>query len=108
MRARNLNTHLPHTTFSKETALSQCKLALFLILICLSSFISAQEYPDSPTDSLSDFADILDQDTETRIREMLSTFQQSKQVEMKVVIIDSMSDYGFNGVLVMPAETTAY
>jgi uncharacterized protein len=95
MRPRNLKT--PYTTFSKETALSQYKLALFLIILCLSSFASSQVYPARPADSLNDFADVLDQDSETRIREMLSRFKQNRQIEMKVITIGSVTDYGFDG-----------
>jgi uncharacterized protein len=68
-----------------------------LLAFFLPSWVSAQNYPDRPPEFVSDFANILDDETELRITRRLTELKQSRDVEMKLVTIDSVSDYGFDG-----------
>lgn len=77
--------------------MSRLTLPLLLTFLFLSGSLAAQNYPDRPSASVSDFANILDDETEVRLTGMLTELMQSQDVEMKLVTIESMSDYGFVG-----------
>lgn len=77
--------------------MSRFNLPLFLTFLFLSTLVSAQNYPERPVEFVSDFANILDDQAEQRITEVLSELKQSRDVEMKVVTIESISNYGFDG-----------
>jgi uncharacterized protein len=77
--------------------MSRFNLPLFLTFLFLSTLASAQNYPERDSGFVNDFANILDDQAEQRIIEALSELKQSRDVEMKLVTIDSISDYGFDG-----------
>lgn len=76
--------------------MAQFKSLLF-ILIFLSTFSCAQNYPARESQFVNDFANILDEQAEERITQALTELQQSRDVEMTVVTIESISNYGFDG-----------
>jgi uncharacterized protein len=80
-----------------EATMNRFTQTLFLTFLFLSSWVSAQNYPDRPTEFVSDFADILDEETEQRITATLTELKQSRDAEMKLVTINSIADYGFDG-----------
>ncbi len=73
------------------------KLPLFFLLLFLSAWLPAQNYPARESEFINDFANILDEQTEQRIIRTLSELKQSRNLEMTVVTIQSMTRYGFNG-----------
>ena len=74
-----------------------CKLPLFFLLLFLSAWLSAQNYPLRESEFVNDFARILDEPTKQQIIQTLSELKQSRDVEMTVVTIQSMAQYGFKG-----------
>ncbi len=77
--------------------MSRFNLPLFLTFLFLSTLASAQNYPEQDSRFVNDFANILDDQAEQRITEAISELKQSRDVEMKLVTINSIADYGFDG-----------
>lgn len=71
--------------------------SFLLILLFSSSFVSAQGYPARESAFVNDFANILDDQAEERITAALTELKQSRDVEMTVVTIESITNYGFDG-----------
>jgi uncharacterized protein len=92
----NIRDSIGATILTMEARVAQFKSLLF-IFVFLSSFASAQNYPARESQFVNDFANILDDQTEERITQALSELQQSRNVEMTVVTLESMTDYGFSG-----------
>lgn len=77
--------------------MNRLTLPLFLSFLFLSASLVAQTYPDRPAEFVSDFANIMDDEEEQRITLSLSDLKQSRDLEMKIVTINTMADYGFTG-----------
>jgi uncharacterized protein len=64
------------------------------IILCLPSLAFAQDYPTSQSLYVNDFAGLIDAETETRLTATLKNLQKNQGIEMTVVTIGSVSDYG--------------
>lgn len=75
-----------------------------LMLLCLPSLSFAQSYPAPLSPYVSDYADVIDAETEARITQTLQDLKAKDGVEMRVVTINNVSDY--NSTLSVPDFTT--
>ncbi|WP_323781578.1 TPM domain-containing protein [Thalassovita sp.] len=70
-------------------------LALFIGMTSIS--VQAQTYPDYTETYVNDFADLLPDADEERIRAKLKELREERDIEFTVVTIGLMSDYGYVG-----------
>jgi uncharacterized protein len=69
-----------------------------IVALCLSTLsASAQNYPQATSTYVNDFADLLDSKTEARVEQILRDAKNERDLEITVVTIGSMSDFGFSG-----------
>ena len=64
----------------------------FLLLI--PTLVWAQNYPQSRSSFVNDFAELIDPETEARITQTLKDLRENQGIEMTVVTIGSVRDYG--------------
>ncbi|MCR8723252.1 TPM domain-containing protein [Frigidibacter sp. ROC022] len=67
--------------------------ALLIALGTAAGPARAQTYPDHVTDTVNDFADLLDDEAEARITDELVSLREDIGVEMTVVTIKALADY---------------
>ena len=69
---------------------------LLVLIAFLASPVFAQEvaYPSATSATINDMADVLPEETKTRLSEALRTLSREKGVALVVVTIDSRADYG--------------
>jgi len=70
---------------------------IFVLIAALLTFalpMKAQDLPQPVNDFVSDFANLLDPETEARITNQLVTIRNDLDLEMTVVTIESRHDYG--------------
>ncbi len=67
-----------------------------LLAFCTSSMAFAQNYPLPLSPYVSDYADVIDAETEARITQVLQSLKTENGVEMRVVTINRVADYNTN------------
>lgn len=73
---------------------------LFLVFaVWVPIVVQAQTYPDYTETYVNDFADLLSDVDEDRIRDKLIELREKKDIEFTVVTINTMSDYGHSGAI---------
>ncbi len=70
------------------------RLIFVLCLLILPVAAFSQTFPQAQSSYVNDFANIIDAETERRITQDLVALRTDRGVEMTVVTIDRMSDYG--------------
>lgn len=70
-----------------------------LILTVFSNAVVAQQLPDYTELFINDFADLLPDEDEARVRGKLRELKDKKGIEFTVVTIHSMQDYGHQGAI---------
>ena len=76
--------------------LARCLLAITTLF---GFSVQAQELPDPVTSYVSDFANLLDPETEARITKQLVQIRTDLDLEMTVVTVESRHDYGNVGTI---------
>jgi len=71
------------------------RTTLFIAALCILSgpLLAAQDLP-SPRGYVSDFADVISEDTEYRISQMADTIEKATTVEIAVVTVPNLGSYG--------------
>ena len=67
-----------------------------LMAFCTSGMAFAQNYPSPLSPYVSDYADVIDAETEARITQVLQSLKAENGVEMRVVTINRVADYNTN------------
>ncbi|KAB7616122.1 TPM domain-containing protein [Amylibacter sp. SFDW26] len=67
---------------------------IIVVTLVIPTLSFAQSYPAPLSPYVSDYANIIDAQTEARITQSLQNLKAAKGVEMRVVTINSVSDYG--------------
>ncbi|PCH96466.1 MAG: hypothetical protein COB84_04800 [Rhodobacteraceae bacterium] len=66
---------------------------LLFILLCLPALAFGQDYPQSVSSYVNDFAGIIDAETKTRLETRLQELRETQGIEMTVVTIERVRDY---------------
>lgn len=74
-------------------------LVVLILLYVAPHSAAAQNYPDYSEIYVNDFADLLPDADEARIRAKLQELKEKRDIEFTVVTIDSMTDYGHQGAI---------
>ena len=73
-------------------------LSMFLLFtFCTHSYLAKSALPEYENIYVNDYAQILDNDAEERIRNSLKELYQYRQIEMTVLTITSMGNYDSRG-----------
>lgn len=69
-------------------------IRILTLLLLIPTLAWAQSYPNSRSSYVNDFANLIDPETEARITQTLKDLRKDQGIEMTVVTIGSVRDYG--------------